>query len=350
MDRLSEYRREMKGLCFTPEQKAALAARVRAAAQERSHAARRPMRWVLAAASVAVIFATGYGAVAAGLVGNAFDSVFGTSQTEVINKIGRPIGAGATDNGITVTADAIIGDKYSACIVYTVRRKDGSPLRLPAGISIQNLSFEDFGGSDLHGGDGLHGSVGFLPSSTDKNAAQYVESISANGPLKLGKVNARFHNMQYFDPKSQRTVTFCKGDWNFSFRVKYEDSSVALKAGETFTRDGSTFKITKISVSPVALHMEYEAEGAYGSKEETSSSDGSEPDSVKKRSEHYLGLSVLLTKKDGSVLNLTDNGGSIDSSGGKTVCTKGGVFREIVPIEEMKSVSVQGVEIPVGSD
>ena len=86
----------------------------------------------LLAACLAAALAVGAGA--SGVLKSAaevFAPIFGGSaaQTEVIDKIGHPIGAGDTDNGVTITADAIIGDTYNAAIVYTIRRDDGTPGR-----------------------------------------------------------------------------------------------------------------------------------------------------------------------------------------------------------------------------
>ena len=65
-----------------------------------------------------------------------FLEVFGGSaaQTEIIDKIGYPVGASDTDNGVTVTADAVMGDAYNAVIVYTISRDDGTRL-LPEDIT-----------------------------------------------------------------------------------------------------------------------------------------------------------------------------------------------------------------------
>ena len=66
-----------------------------------------------------------------------FSPLFGgaPAQTEIIDKIGYPVGASDTDNGVTVTADAVMGDAYNAVIVYTISRDDGTRLccrRAPA--------------------------------------------------------------------------------------------------------------------------------------------------------------------------------------------------------------------------
>ena len=47
-----------------------------------------------------------------------FLEVFGGSaaQTEIIDKIGYPVGASDTDNGVTITADAVrLGTVFAMC-------------------------------------------------------------------------------------------------------------------------------------------------------------------------------------------------------------------------------------------
>ena len=136
MNRQSDYQQALDGLCYTPEQKARLAARAAEAARQPIRKARRPFgKIAVLAACLAVVLAVGAGA--SGVLKSAaesFGAIFGSgaAQTEVIDKIGHPIGASDTDNGVTVTADAIIGDAYNAAIIYTIRRDDGTPL-LPEG-------------------------------------------------------------------------------------------------------------------------------------------------------------------------------------------------------------------------
>ena len=354
MENPFEYRREMDALEFTPEQKARLAARVTEAAGKETVARRRPMRRLVATvAAAAIVFTAGCGAMASGVVGNAFDSVFGTSKTEVINKIGHPIGAGATDNGISVTADAIIGDKYSACIVYTVKRTDGSSLNLPSGVPVNRLSFEQ-SNCDLRGGglfDGSsYGSSWMTKSQSSANAVQFVENISSDKPLNQGTVHANFQNLRYYDESTQKTVTLCEGKWKFNFKVNYEDSSVSLPTGETFTRGGIGFKITGVSVSPVGMRVAYEADReANHTEDQKSSTNGKMNSQMESETDRYLGVPIVITKKDGSKLDMTNSGGTIGSGKDNTTCVRSGIFKEIVSLEDMKSITVGGVEIPVNA-
>ena len=353
MENPFEYRREMDSLAFSQEQKTRLAESVAKAAEAaKPHSLRRPMRRFVATVAVAaVVVAASCGAMASGFVGNAFDSVFGTAKTQVINKIGRPIGAGATDNGISITADAIIGDKYNASIVYTIKRTDGTPLGLPANIPVSCLNFENNFGSDLRGGNlfsggGSHGSSWFTKSKSDANAVQCVETISSDQPLNQGTVHANFKNLGYYDESAKSSIVLCKGEWKFSFHANYEDSSAELPAGQTFTRKGIGFKITEVSVSPVGMRVAYEADREAKLGQNT---DGKMTSQMEAETDRYLGVPIVITKKDGSKLDLTNFGGTIRPEKGKTNCVRSGVLREIIPLEEMKSITVGGVEIPVSA-
>ena len=115
-------------LHFSDEQKARMVDHLMQAQQAgqpaRKH--RRPLRRrVVAALAAAAVLTVGAGAAYMGLASDAFAAVFGTEETEIIDKIGYPVGVSDTDAGFTITADAIMGDKYSVNIIYTITADDG---------------------------------------------------------------------------------------------------------------------------------------------------------------------------------------------------------------------------------
>ena len=132
----NEYTEAMAGLKFSDEAKARMVqnlldARERAednvVAMPRARKRRLPR---IAAVGVAAAVVLTVGASATGVLrsaGEAFQGMFGpTADTEIIDKIGRPVGASDTDNGVTVTADAIIGDKYHYAVTYSIAKVDGT--------------------------------------------------------------------------------------------------------------------------------------------------------------------------------------------------------------------------------
>lgn len=55
-------------------------------------------------------------------------------------------------------------------------------------------------------------------------------------------------------------------------------------------------------------------------------------------------MEILLTLTDGTVIDLSNAGGSIGPEDGVTVCSKGEVFSgAFLPMEDMASISVGGV-------
>lgn len=350
MNKQFEYKSAMDSLRFTGEQKRRIAENAARETARQTRRARRPIgRTVLAAACIAAALAISAGAT--GVLKPAvesFSGIFGSgvAQTEVIGKIGRPIGASATDNGVTVSADAIIGDKYNAAIVFTIRRDDGTRL-LPEEVNEKNLLMGGFGGVDMNIKGGSHGSSWFVDEDPDDDHIQLVQTISSDVPLTHGAATADFSDLCGWDDEAEASVLLIEGRWKFRFDVDYEDSSVVLGGGETFKQEGMSFTIDEIRVSSVAVRVAYtvDSEIQWG---DTPSGRLSEQDREAQR-RYFESVDVLLTKADGTVVSIP-TGGSIEPDNGVTVCVKGGVLDEIIPLEELQSISVGGIVYPISAE
>ena len=109
-----EYKNALDELHFSEEAKNRMVDRLLESAEQPEkpavHRVRRFPR--IAAVGVAAALVLSIGAGATGILksaSEAFAGVFGpTADTEIIDRIGRPIGASDTSNGVTVTADAIL--------------------------------------------------------------------------------------------------------------------------------------------------------------------------------------------------------------------------------------------------
>lgn len=345
-----EYKSAMDSLHFTSEQKRQIAESAAKAAARQARRPRRPIgRTVLVAACITAVLVVGAGAT--GVLKTAvesFSGIFGSevAQTEVIDKIGRPIGASATDNGVTVSADAIIGDEYNAAIVFTIRRDDGTRL-FPEEVNEKNLLLGGFGDVDLNVRGGSHGSSWFVDEDPDDDFVQMVRTISADVPLTHGTATADFTDLCGWDDESETAVTLIEGHWKFRFDVDYEDSSVTLGGGETFEQDGLTFTIDEVRVSPVAVRVAYTVDSEVQWSDAPSGRVSEEDRETQLR--YFENVEILLTKTDGTVLE-APNGGSISPENGTTVCVKGGVLDEIIPLEELSSISVGGIVYPISAE
>nr|WP_297172097.1 DUF4179 domain-containing protein [uncultured Agathobaculum sp.] len=308
----------------------------------------------IAAVGVAAAVVLTAGASATGVLksaSEAFAGVFGrTADTEIIDRIGRPVGASDTDNGVTVTADAIIGDKYHYAITYSIAKVDGTAFDvdltdtvgnglLPMGFMDNDLSLIGYIG-------GSHGGSYFYDADPVDNTIQYVETREiSDGEARGHAVRSRFSDLYVYDDNMNRVV-IAEGDWSLKFNLDFEDTSVSLPAGQTFDLNGMTATIDEITLSPLALRVDYTVDSELRWDENARSGQESEHDSAQMQ-KYFESVQILVNKADGESLDLSYAGGSIDPADGKTVCQKGDIFSEIIPLEEIVSVTVGSIEIPV---
>ena len=319
-----EYQESLNSLHFTEEEKAAIARRAAEAARKQTRPARRPVRRIALIAAAAVLVLAVGTAGATGILRSAaevFSPLFGgaPAQTEIIDKIGYPVGASDTDNGVTVTADAVMGDAYNAVIVYTISRDDGTRL-LPEDITGEMLLVHG-NGTDLSILGGSHGSSYFVVEDPAASSIQMVETVSADKPINDCTATGVFENLYKWDEEAGEAVPIIEGKWMLKFEMTYEDSSITL--------------------SPVAYKVDYTVDS-----EVVWSNSGSGRQSEEDRlttQRYFENVEILLTLTDGTVIDLSNAGGSIGPEDGVTVCSKGEVFSEVLPMEDMASISVGGV-------
>lgn len=354
-----EYTDALDGLRFSDEAKAHMVDNLLDAAAQQPPVQQKPRRRAfrlprIAAVGVAAALVLGIGAGATGVLktaGEAFSGVFGpTADTEIIDQIGRPIGACDTSNGVTITADAIIGDKYHYAITYSIVKDDGTPfdidLSKTVGDGLLPLTFAEEDTTLVGYFGGTHGSSYFYDADPADASIQYVETREISDGDVLGRtMRAKFSDLCVFDEDMNRTVV-AEGDWSFKFNMDFEDTSVSLPAGQVIDLNGMTTTINAITLSPLALRVDYTVDSEVQWDENAQS--GRQSDHDRAQMEQYFDdLQIILNKVDGTSLDLSYAGGSIKPEDGKTVCQKGDMFSEIIPLEDVASLTIGGVEIPV---
>ena len=337
-----EYQESLNSLRFTDEQKEAIARRAAEAARQQTRQARpahrRPVRRMALVAAAAVLVLAMGTAGATGILRSAvevFSPLFGgaPAQTEIIDQIGYPVGASDTDNGVTVTADAVMGDAYNAVIVYTISRDDGTAL-LPEGTSGDMLLVRG-NGTDLNVLGGAHGGSHFVVEDPAASSIQLVETISADVPINDCTATGVFEDICKWDETTGEAVPVIEGKWKVKFQMAYEDS-------------GMTFTIDSITLSPVAYKVDYTVDSEVVWSD-SGSGRQSEEDS-RQMARYFENVEILLTLTDGTVVDLSNAGGSIGPEDGVTVCSKGEMLSEVIPMEDMASISVGGVVFPITAE
>lgn len=356
------YNSALDELRFSEEAKSRMVDRLMAAAEQPEqpvaiHRVRRFPR--IAAVGVAAALVLSIGAGATGVfksASDAFAGVFGpTADTEIIDQIGHPIGASDTAGGVTVTADAILFDGYNYLISYTLEKEDGSAFDCTKNpdTGLYDLYWKRSDSTIGRGVDGASGSSYFYDENPSDNAIQYVETMSYNDAVQTGgTVKITLHNLQEFSNDGTES-TLVKGTWSLKFKLDAGNSAKELPAGQTIEVNGLSASVDKVVISPIGYHVVYTVDGEatfdtlYDENgEEIPQESGQEPASVSSTWESYS-AKLLVTKKDGTVLDFSDCGGSMDPHDGNTVCTRQGTFDTILPLDEVASVTIGDTTIPV---
>ncbi|WP_297233537.1 DUF4179 domain-containing protein [uncultured Flavonifractor sp.] len=355
---MKQYKDTMDELRFTPEQKAHMVDRLMECAQaspRRPHTFRRVAVVGVAAAlvlSVGVAGATG----ALGEVGERFSALFGpATQTEVIDQIGYPIGASATNHGITITADAIVGDTYSYAIVYSISREDGQPLvsqetldgseeyegRLP--LSLEDYDLRPTGPLAFLSTGGGGGFSHFYDADPTDNAIQFVTFWTSDTPIRSGKVSTTFRGLYDTTDSYANKTLLAEGPWTLDFTMDFEDSSIALPAGQAIQVSGMEATLDSVTLSPLSIMVEYTV---HQEVPETARESG-QTDKANDPYAPFRDLPVTISYTDGSTLEVKSATTSVGSGSGQAKCTIGMIFDSIRPLDEVASVTVGDVVIPV---
>lgn len=350
-----EYTEALNALHFSKETKERLAEKLikeeisGGTKKHKQHTHRLPKLAVagLAAALVLFVSASAYGIMDAS---EALRGVFSpTADTEIIDKIGRPIGASATDNGVTITADAVMCDGYNFAITYSIARDDGTAFDIAQVDGSSGLLDVFFGMENTNFGtfSGSHGSSYFYNADPGDHTIQYVEKWSYDEPVNPGKtVKVTFTDLKTSagtGDNSDSFRTIAQGTWTLKFEMNFETLSAELPAGQSFELNSMVGTINSVMVSPLGYRFEYTL---YDKVRFDEAPNGKSPD---QHGQEWAKFDVprSLNLSDGTVYDLSEGGGSIDTTGDKTICIRSGVFDEIIPLEKIVSVNIGGVDIPV---
>ena len=352
---MKTYRQSMDELHFTQEEKRELTDRLMAGETRKPGRVRSLRRTVAVGAAAALLMTMGAGAaMVLTPAGEVFASVFGGSpaQTEIVDQMGMPVGASDTDGGVTITADAIIGDTYSYAVVYSIAREDGQPLAedltpLEGTDGTLPLSFDQ---SDTFIGmfAGSHGSGYFYDADPSDNAVQYVEMMTLDTPIEPGTATATFQNLYLCSEDARDRTLLAEGNWKIRFQFNFPDSGVSLEAGQAFQLNGMEAALDAVTISPLSIQVDYTVREQFQLEDQENGKMSASNSAQVKKFLSSLPISVNFT--DGASRDFTSLGGSVDPEEGKTVCQKGGVFGEILDLSAVESVTVGGVTLPVEAE
>lgn len=343
---IDEYKEALDELRFSLEAKRRMVQRIEVAAvvEPLPRPTRRSRALVIAAAAAVLALAVGCTAYASGMLGRASAPAKETpATTEVVDGIGRP-DAHASSDGVTVTAEAVMGDRSNYAIVFSIAKDDGTPFE---GIRENQdgtlaLRFENLATVTVDDAPSRGTVSYFFDADPHDNAIQFVKASTIDthgGTSFVGKdVYVKLHDLLAFDEDGEAR-TLVEGAWKMDFVADCADLSVDLPAGQTFAFDEGTATINAIMISPLSLSVDLTIDFPI----EVNVIGFDTPQSKRLQ---YLPLTVNM--KDGTVIDATRKaGGGVEVREQTTVTDKSMAFDKILDLDQVKSVTVGGVEIPM---
>ncbi len=338
-----------QGASHAPAASATRQARERTPVRARAGGKRRWQAVAAAAAAVGVLAVLGGAAYASGALmtmAEAVDAAFtgAPTPTEIVNKVGRPVGAGASSNGVTVTAEAIFGDRENYAIVYSIAKDDGTAFDLPPKTDSGTLPLRFQEGTDRkrlrHAQRKRHGVLLRRRPRRQRHPVRREDEREPGWAAVIGKT-ARAHFGNLCEAESGNMVA--PGDWNIKFVIDYEDLATSIPAGQTFHLDGMGATVDSLELSPVALTATYTVQGT---KDWEGSGSGLMSEHDAHEAERFR-APLSVTMADGTVIDASNSGGSSVERDGTTVCHFATLFETIIDVDDVVSVTVGDVTIPL---
>ena len=381
------YRDTLDRLAFSEEQKRAMKAGLLAAAQAgQARAPRRKWGRVIAAAAVAAALCA---ACATGVLQNAvaiLSAQFGSDpeQQQVIQDLTRPAAASATDHGVTVSVDAVMGDASSLVVLYRMERENGQPV-LPQTEEAKNVSdgnntlgFEEdgftqyFAQVEIPDHFTLYSNLEFLDFQVTDPVLYFYHQLTLSHdmtfpePIEITLKNLYSHEfystgMSYNlkeAPVVDRNIPLVEGSWTLSISLEQDRTGVQLAQGQTFHAEsihGYPFTGTLQSayLSPLSLSLVYDFTIDPSVREEiaqTYDPDSGLPLEAWIGQEMHLleaSFSPYLTRTDDSQTPVPLYFENADIFTDGSQCRVTVFFDEILPLDTIESLTIGDLTIPV---
>lgn len=322
--------------------------------------ARHPVRTVARIAAVTAVLAIVIGgagtAMATGvlplpsdMLSDIFDGP--ASQTEIIDRIGRPVGASCSNNGVTVSADAIMGDKDMVTIAYTLTFDDPAALKKLSEPGENGTIAGSVDGNVYV--DGEHGGQGqswLIDKNPNDSSIQYFAQFSVESPGLMGRT-VRTHINSLVVPRAGKELPEYKkiltGPWDLKFQLNYEDTSVTIPAPKSVNFNGTKATIQEATVSCVGVSVRYNIDRSI----EHDNNSGKMSQNMEESMDAVGNIPLIVTFKDGHVEDATSHSGYFANKldNGTTDVHKTWPFSQVCDTDKIASVQIGDTVIPMNS-
>lgn len=235
------------------------------------------------------------------------------------------------DNGVTVTVKQTLTDKYGMYIFLEVEIDK----KLGIKLDMDCLSIGPYLHKQIKGVEYTNYSAGFvdLKKKSPYKMGYEFHMLNDNGKecdMRGKEISLHLKNLlQSDDARAGKEKVILKGEWNLKWKVKSNNKTIQIPVNQTVKKWGTTYDVKTVELSPLSSKVIYKCNG---------------------RGEEEDKLDVIYIMKDGTKYNDPANEDSwIDGGGCFTEEGHMFAFIKVLDIDNLKSIIIQGKEIPVQS-
>lgn len=237
----------------------------------------------------------------------------------------------AKDNGVTVTVKQTLADKYGMYIFLEVEVDK----KLGIKLDMDCLSIGPYLHKQIKGVEYTNYSAGFvdLKKKSPYRMGYEFHMLNDNGKecdMRGKEISLHLKDLlQSDDARSGKEKVILKGEWNLKWKVKSNNKTIQIPVNQTVKKWGTTYDVKTVELSPLSGKVIYKCNGI----------------------EEEDKLDVIYIMKDGTKYNDPANEDSWIDGGGGHFTEEGQLFgfSKVLDIDNLKSIIIQGKEIPVQS-
>lgn len=236
----------------------------------------------------------------------------------------------ATDNGVTVTVKQTLTDKYGMYIFLEIEVDKKKGIRLDT----ESISIGPDLARMIRGVEYTNYNAGFVNLKEDSPYKKGYEfrMVKDNGEecdMRGKEISLHLKNILKGDTHAGKEKVILKGEWNLKWKVKSNNKTIQVPVNQTVKKGENTFDVKTVEISPLSSRVSYRRSG---------------------QDESADNLGVTYVMKDGTKYNDPKEEDSwIDEEGSVTDQGEIFAFGKVLDIENLKSIIIQGKEIPVQS-
>lgn len=251
-------------------------------------------------------------------------------QAEQLSPAGSIIGQKVTDNGVTVTLNQVLGDKYGVFIVLDVEGPADAVYDDSYSFSENFLRITNQDGESFGMGYGYTA----IADSERPNHFSLIFDINASQSLVGTQAQLNLADLRQYSVEAMDYLPVTEGNWTFEWTLDYTDLSKTREIDAPFALYGDKDRLDSVILSPLSLSFTAHGPG-FAAFDQAPDFDLPSPDT-------YLLDQLALVMADGTEQPVPFYSSGASNEGDSATITY--TFGEVLSMEEITAIRI-GEEI-----